>query len=323
MVVATKQTKKPTTTHKKRHGSHQRRSNHFMKAYWPYIPIALIIGVGVIFNSIAIRPSVLSYATNMTSSGLLAETNTERAKNNLGTLVLNDDLTKAAQAKAEDMAERNYWSHTTPDGQEPWEFITATGYRYLSAGENLAYGFSTSDQAIVGWMNSPGHRANILNTDYREVGFGIVNSSNYQQNGEQTIVVALYAKPVSADATASATQTDNTVKQDNPDQGQPIAVSKPKSGDENDIVVSARVPGPKKVAHVQMATSGAAPWSLIAATTVTILLLAIFLARHSLAWHRALRRGEAFVLKHKYLDIIVVFAITGLVLASQAAGYIQ
>ena len=332
MAVATKQKPRSTVHHKKRHGNHQRRSTHFMKAYWPYLPIALIVGVGMLVNTLWMKPGVLSYATNMTHTGLLVSTNSERAKHNLGTLSLNQSLTEAAQKKAADMVARNYWSHVTPDGQDPWVFINTTGYTYLAAGENLAYGFTDYEDAVIGWMNSPGHRANILNNEYSEVGFGIANSANFQGNGEQTVVVAMYAKPYSSVAgnpntSPLSTSTDSspaTTAQQPSNSNQPIAVGRNTTGEnQNEITVSATVPGEQKVARVQIATSGAAPWSILAASFLAIGLLVIFIMRHSLAWHRVVVRGEAFFLKHKVLDIFIVSGVVMAAVLSQTAGFIQ
>ena len=157
----------------------------------------LIVILGFVINTMwsASGQGVLSYATNMNISALLQETNIQRSQNGKDALALNGLLNKAAQQKANDMAARNYWSHTSPEGTQPWQVISSVGYTYTTAGENLAYGFDTSANAISGWMNSAGHRANVLSENFREVGFGIANAENYQGDGEQTIVVAMYATP--------------------------------------------------------------------------------------------------------------------------------
>ena len=341
MAVAVKQKPKTTIHHKRRTGSHQKRDEHFTKTYWPYLPIALIVGVGIVVNSLVMHPGVLGYATNMTHGGLLAQTNTQRTQNNLGALALNATLSQAAQAKAEDMVARDYWSHNTPDGQEPWVFITGAGYQYQAAGENLAYGFTDSASAVTGWMNSPGHRANILNSAYSEVGFGMANSPNYQQNGQQTIVVAMYARPVVAAAqsmpsaaqqqqpsapAAQATPTPTAAPA--PDETaaaneQPIAISRDETEDATDVTIGATVAGETPVSRIQVATSGGAPWSLVAASFAGIILLLAFVTRHSIAWHRKLVQGEQFILKHKVLDVVIVSAIMLIFILSRTVGYIQ
>ena len=335
MAVAVKQKPKTTIHHKRRTGTHQKRNEHFAKTYWPYLPIALIVGVGIVVNSLVMQSGVLSYATNMTHDGLLAQTNTQRTQNSLGALALNSTLNQAAQAKAEDMVTRDYWSHNTPDGKEPWVFITATGYQYQAAGENLAYGFTDSAGAVTGWMNSPGHRANILNSNYSEVGFGIANSPDYQQHGEQTIVVAMYARPITTTqstpvasaaqpATNMAAPTANTDAETQTTAEQPIAVNKedPENAD-TAISVGATVAGDTPVSRIQIATSGGAPWSLVVASFAGIILLLAFVTRHSIAWHRKLVQGEQFILKHKVLDVVVVSAIMLIFILSRTVGYIQ
>ncbi len=319
MAIAVKQKPKRTISHKKRRGVHQKRSTHFVKAYWPYLPLLFIVGLGLIFNSSFIQSGVLSYATNVTPAGLLSSTNVEREQNALHSLTLNPTLSQAAQAKANDMITRNYWSHVTPDGQEPWVFINQTGYLYQAAGENLAYGFADNMSTVTGWMNSPGHRANILNGTYSEVGFGIAHSPNYQNEGEQTIVVALYAKPVAV-ARAAPAAAENTP----PPQtaaGQPIAVNSTRSSGK--LAVTAVVPGETKVARVQMATSGSAPWSLYVVSILGALLLFLFIIRHSLAWHKVLVRGEEFIIKHKVLDVVIVSGIMIGFILTRTSGVIQ
>ena len=106
--------------------------------------------------------------SDFSRSVLLNDTNAQRAGQKQAPLTLDPQLTAAAQAKAEDMATSNYWAHNSPDGKTPWTFISASGYQYQTAGENLAYGFSSASDTVTGWMNSPEHRANILNADYQQ-----------------------------------------------------------------------------------------------------------------------------------------------------------
>ncbi len=138
---------------------------------------------------------VLGYATNVNTSALLSETNSHRAANGFASYANSVQLTQAAQAKANHMIANDYWSHYAPDGTTPWYFIDQAGYSYTRAGENLAYGFATSSGVVTGWMNSPGHKANILDSGFAHVGFGIANGANFQ-GGENTVVVAMYGEPI-------------------------------------------------------------------------------------------------------------------------------
>lgn len=137
---------------------------------------------------------VLGFATDITIDKLYQLTNQERVKNNLPTLTFNEKLTAAAQKKAEDMFAKNYWAHYSPDGKTPWDFILSSGYQYEYAGENLAKNFLFSQGVIDAWLNSPSHRENLLRSDYKEVGFAVVNGV---LNGEQTtLVVQMFGRPL-------------------------------------------------------------------------------------------------------------------------------
>lgn len=187
--------KKQTT--KKSQTRHRNRRRNQPKIGQIFVLIMFFCGsiAGGLQALDAPTPRVLAYATNVSQGGLLSYTNQNRGANGLGSLTLNGALNSAAQAKANDMAAKDYWSHTSPDGRQPWDFISAAGYSYSMAGENLAYGALTSAETVQAWMDSPGHRANILKTEFREVGFGFANAANYQSSGQHTVIVAMYAKP--------------------------------------------------------------------------------------------------------------------------------
>lgn len=87
------------------------------------------------------------------------------------------------------MAKRNYWTHNTPEGVEPWEFMKRQAIHYIYAGENLAYGFTDVNTTVDSWMKSPSHKKNILTDTFTHVGYAVCKSDNYQNNGEQLIIV--------------------------------------------------------------------------------------------------------------------------------------
>ena len=160
----------------------------------------VVIASQLLFNlQTAHQLRVLGYATSVSASELHAITNQNRAASSLSPLTLSGTLSTAAQNKANHMIINDYWDHVAPDGTTPWYFFSAVGYDYTRAGENLAYGYATSSGVMNGWMGSPAHAANILDSQFTEVGFGIANGSNFQ-GGENTVVVALYANPVVAAA---------------------------------------------------------------------------------------------------------------------------
>lgn len=88
--------------------------------------------------------------------------NVERIKAGLPSLAHNDALTKSACMKLDHMVANNYWAHVSPSGVQPWYWFSQAGYRYVNAGENLAYGTYTVSSMVSAWMNSPKHKDNIL-----------------------------------------------------------------------------------------------------------------------------------------------------------------
>ncbi|MFB2891522.1 CAP domain-containing protein [Aerosakkonemataceae cyanobacterium BLCC-F50] len=103
---------------------------------------------------------------------VLELTNIERSKYGLQPLTSNPLLAQAAQTHSQNMALQDFYSHTGLDGSQPWDRIKAAGYQYSQAAENIYASPTTPEAAVEGWMNSPGHRANILNPAYREIGIG-------------------------------------------------------------------------------------------------------------------------------------------------------
>lgn len=312
---------------------------HDHKHYWPYIPVLLLVIATFLVSLVqpAQRRGVLAYATSMSSSALLDATNQQRAANGASTLTLNTSLNAAAQAKANDMAARNYWSHNTPDGQEPWVFLSNVGYKYQKAGENLAYGFATSGDTVVGWMNSPTHKANMLDGTFTEVGFGYTNSDNYNSNGQQTIVVAMYGKPqvlAAQAAPAPATPTPAPVTSQTPSEsGTKPAEAIPAAPTTETTQTSAAPvtsdkpvvvePPTTQVARIQTLTNGNAPWAVFAVGAITGLALAVLLIKHAGQVRHIIRDGERFILHHPLLDTVLVGLVLIGTLLSQTSGFIK
>lgn len=105
--------------------------------------------------------------------------NVERAKYGLPALTLNTKLSAVARAKSQDMKDKKYFSHTSPTYGSPFDMMKSFGITYKSAGENIAMGYKTPEAVVNGWMNSAGHRANILSSSFKEIGVGYVASGNY------------------------------------------------------------------------------------------------------------------------------------------------
>ena len=105
--------------------------------------------------------------------------NEARAANGLQPLTANWELSRVARYKSQDMADRGYFSHTSPTYGSPFQMIRAFGLSFRTAGENIAYGQRTPQQVFQGWMNSSGHRANILSASYTQIGVGYVADGHY------------------------------------------------------------------------------------------------------------------------------------------------
>ena len=105
--------------------------------------------------------------------------NEQRAKYGLSPLKLSSDISAVARAKSQDMADNGYFSHTSPTYGSPFDMLKRFGISYKAAGENIAQGYSTPEAVVNGWMNSAGHRANILSENFTELGVGYVANGNY------------------------------------------------------------------------------------------------------------------------------------------------
>ncbi|MCA9330644.1 CAP domain-containing protein [Candidatus Saccharibacteria bacterium] len=263
--------------------------------YWPYLP-AFILTIGLVASFFlgGIRAThVLGTADGITSDGLLESSNTARSQADVAGLTLNAKLARAAQQKATDMAKRNYWSHDTPEGKTPWTFVDKQGYSYQVVGENLAYGFSENQEIINGWLNSPSHRDNLLSRGFTDVGFGVASSEDYQGNGPETVVVAMYAKPGKTTGGTSAVLGDNYTS-----KGMGVTRLEAIAGQSGQVTV------------ILFA-------SLIIFTTLFLLV------RHVALLKTLFKEGEAFVLHHPILDVtLVALCILGAFLA-QTSGFIR
>jgi hypothetical protein len=329
------------------------------KVYWPYLPlIVLLLGSAIlnIWQPLQVnKPASLAYATEMSRSGLLSNTNTQRANNGKASLALNDKLNASAQAKANDMVARNYWSHNTPDGQQPWVFFDAQGYAYTKAGENLATGYATTYDTVIGWMNSPTHRSNMLDGVFTEVGFGFANSANYVEgNTNMTIIVAHYATPVVAAAVSPPPPAPAPAPAPAPTtavQAAPVA-SNPAPATEQETVVEETKPAEEteenqsdkiaslenqpintdnpdtssgesqRTSRIQILTGGNAPWSALVLGIAGFSLAMIWLVKHLVIVKRYIIEGEHFVAHHPILDLIVVAFIALAVYLNQTSGIV-
>lgn len=106
-------------------------------------------------------------------------TNVERQKHGLAPLQIDEALSKVARVKSEDMAKQNYFSHNSPTYGSPFDMMKQFGISYRTAGENIAMGQRSPQEVVNAWMNSEGHRANILNSNFTHIGVGHASNGNY------------------------------------------------------------------------------------------------------------------------------------------------
>lgn len=140
----------------------------------PQVANPNLIYPGQVLNIPQVSDTVLNY-----ESEVIRLVNEIRAENGLKTLSANWELSRVARYKSEDMVRNRYFSHTSPTYGTPFQMIRAFGLSYRSAGENIAYGQRTPAAAVEAWMNSSGHRANILNASYTQIGVGYCASGHY------------------------------------------------------------------------------------------------------------------------------------------------
>jgi len=133
-----------------------------------------LIYPGQVLNIPSISEGVLSYEKEV-----VRLVNIERKNAGLGELTLDWELSRVARIKSQDMKDNNYFSHTSPVYGSPFSMMKSFGITYRSAAENIAKGYSTPEAVVKGWMNSPGHRKNILNKSFTHIGVGYVEGGSY------------------------------------------------------------------------------------------------------------------------------------------------
>lgn len=206
-------------------------------------------------------PGVLGFASNISTDEIIAQTNAERAGNNLPALKVNEKLAKAANLKANYMFEKDFWAHIAPDGTAPWKFILDSGYKYLYAGENLAKDFQSSSDVVSAWMASKaGHRENILGRNYTDIGVAVVNGT--LGGFQTTLVVQMFgssAAPIGGQEAAAAPSISKAsqpapaktvIAQTPRPTGQPISVTEEEVQSQKGIQTPGVAAAPKPVSLI-------------------------------------------------------------------------
>jgi uncharacterized protein YkwD len=128
-------------------------------------------------------------ASEITRDSVLKSMNEYRAKQGLPELRFDARLVRAADDRMRDMEEQEYWAHESPDGKSPFTWLRSEGYDIQYAGENLAAGFETTEVLVSSWMESPGHRDNIMSPLYVDCGIAIIDGSTKGRAVGKSIVV--------------------------------------------------------------------------------------------------------------------------------------
>lgn len=150
-----------------------------------------------------------NFTASVLPAVLVTLANEDRAAEGLNQLTTNPVLEDAARMKAEHMAENGYFAHVSPDGLDPWYWFYRAGYQFVDAGENLAVNFSDSDDVNQAWLDSPGHRANIMNGKFTEIG---IAAAKGMYKGKKTIfVVQLFGTPMAKTVAVAPTTPPPTI----------------------------------------------------------------------------------------------------------------
>jgi len=227
-----------------------------------WIAVAIVIGTLVFISQANYLMSRVPTVAAVISSVLVELTNVDRSSQGLATLTVSPVLTEVAQAKANDMAAKGYFAHTSPEGLTPWHWFKEKGYRFAYAGENLAIDFSESADVQRAWMNSPTHRANVVGTQFTEIGIATANGT---YNGRATtFVVQAFGTP-SPGARTPSTEQNALTPQSNPTSTRPVATQAPVEPPVVDVVpnpvsevpaVATTLPTPARVDTILGETAG-------------------------------------------------------------------
>lgn len=331
---------------------------HILRTSGLFVVLMILALIPPLYNMTMVgRPQVLGYAININAGDVFAISNQQRTAAGLAPLTLNTELVNAATAKANHMFANNYWAHVAPDGSTPWTFINGSGYVYNSAGENLAKDFNTSNGVVTGWMGSSSHRENILNSNFQDVGYAVVNGTLL--GVQTTLVVAMYGSPVQAPVAVAnnneqpinqnATQTtpvttnQNTVTKTNSAPAAPVEQSaEPENSTEQSQEVATTnseniVKNQTNVSGDQQKIHGAVEGAFITTPIkvynsfnwgqkVSLLLLAtmilLFIMKHTLIWRHQKRGLRHIWMRAHPIGQAMVLGITVLVTVLNGVGVI-
>lgn len=153
------------------------------------------------FLSLLLLVATPALASDITRASVVAAMNEYRVEHHLPPLREDMRLDAAANDRMRDMEDQGYWAHESPDGRSPFTWLAPRGYDFHYAGENLATGFETTELLVAGWMESPGHRDNILSPHFEDCGIAIIEGLPMRRASGKSIVVMFGATRATSVAT--------------------------------------------------------------------------------------------------------------------------
>lgn len=188
--------------------------NDFKPHIFREVAVSAVLFVSVFLLGSSFGSSFFIHRTvlgaEVASSVLIDLTNESRIASNEIPLLKSDKLEKAAKLKGQDMVDKEYFAHNSPDGVTPWHWLHVAGYSFLYAGENLAINFSDSTDVEKAWLNSPKHKANILNGEFREIGIATV--PGMYNNAPTIYIVQMFGTPAYAEVADETEQMVTVVE---------------------------------------------------------------------------------------------------------------
>ena len=171
--------------------------NDYKPHFFRELSVAIILFLSIFLLGASMGSSFFIHKTvlgaNITASVLIDDANVSRLAYNEEPLLRNDKLDLAATLKGKNMAKEGYFSHNSPEGVTPWHWFKEVGYNFLYAGENLAINFTESADVHQAWLDSPEHKANLLNVNFREIGIGAIDG--IYENNPTIYVVQMFGTP--------------------------------------------------------------------------------------------------------------------------------
>jgi hypothetical protein len=168
------------------------------------LAVILLVIKFAVFSWLYYFPRTTNFAI-ITSTELIEMANKDRIAQGLKPLTINQQLVAAAEKKATDMFNKDYFAHTSPTGITPWFWLNKVGYKYVTAGENLAKDFTESTYVHEAWMDSPSHRANILNKSYQDIGIAVVEGVI---DGQKTVLAVEFFGKSTKEKVVAVSETD-------------------------------------------------------------------------------------------------------------------